>query len=336
MSKITDRYEPKLYETDQTRYALTPAMERLLLKDHLCFQEEIITKIDNKDICRILTGYLQYRRDQDPYLLGSELTEAFEKNQKRRTSSYRMRFGRELTDMICSFDFSREEGFDARILVEKLLSDYCSLPYAEREKIYFYETYLTIMECIRDQTELQIRVRSVPGDVRAFTYKPCLLCMDENSLLCYLAGYSREAGKGGKFSIYAVRLQRIISAYNTKEESNLTKDKQTAIQERIDEFGIAYINQAESEPITVALTENGYLKYLKIMLHQRPLPSEPVEAGDAEFPYILKFQCSHYQIENYFFSFGADAKILSPPELADRFAARYAEAAARYDSKAYE
>lgn len=326
MSGTTDRYEPKLYENDQTRYALTPAMQRMLRKDHLCFHEEIIDDIDSRDIQRILSGYLRYRRDLDVYALEDAVTAALDAPRKRGGGAYRLRFGRELTDLICSFDFSREDNFDKRVLVETLLQAYCSLPYAEREKVFFYDNYLTITECINEQTLLEVRVRTVTGEVRTFSYQPCVLHTDDSSLLCYLAGFSREIGAGSKYGIYAVRLQRIVTAINTKQRFTLDAKQREELQSRLDERGIAYVNQEISDSIRVALTEKGYQNYLKITLHQRPLPSAPVEVQDAEFRYILTFRCSYYQIMYYFFSFGPEVMILEPEILRELFAEKYRRA----------
>ena len=332
MAKTSDKYEPKLYAEEQTRFAMTPAMERMLLRDHLCFHEEIGTKIEGSDITHILYGYLRYQRDQDVNTLEDTVTAAFDIPRKRGGGDYRFRFAKDLTDLICSFDFSREENFNKRILVETLLQGYCSLPYAEREKIFFYDSYLTIRECIREQTMLEIRVRTVPGDIRSFTYKPCVLHTDDHSLLCYLAGYSREIGTKSKYSIYSVRLQRIISAINTKQSFILDDTQQAEITRRIEEFGIAYVNLEYGEPIRVALTEYGYQMYLKILLHQRPLPFAPVEKQDGMYPYVLTFKCSQYQIMNYFFPFGAEAVILEPADLRETFIERYRNAAEAYKS----
>lgn len=244
--------------------------------------------------------------------------------------AYRLRFGRELTDLICSFDFSREENFDKRVMVETILHAYCDMPYAEREKVYYYDCFCTVQECIREHTILEIRVRTVPGELRSFTYKPYVLRADDSSLLCYLAGYSREIGTKAKYGIYSVRLQRVVSAINTKQSFTLDISQVNELDRRIEEFGIAYVNLESVTPIRVALTNEGYQKYLKVLLHQRPLPSAPVEICDGDYPYVLTFQCSKYQISNYFFPFGEEAQVLEPIKLREAFAERYHRASTAY------
>ena len=51
-----------------------------------------------------------------------------------------------------------------------------------------------------------------------------------------------------------------------------------------EELGIAYINFDQTEPLLVALTQQGYNKFTKILLHQRPLPSAPLELCEGDYP----------------------------------------------------
>ena len=324
------KYAPKLYENDQTRYAMTSAIQRTLLRDHLCFCEELTDRTDGRFLSRILIGYLQFQRDRDVAAFENSITAAFDSPCKRIGGEQRFRFNRGLAELVNSFSFSREEHFDKRVLVEALLAGYCRLPYAEREQCYFYEQYQTIQECICEHTELLLSVKSAVGEIRKFQYKPFCLQTDENSLLSYLAGFSHEIGSAKPYGIFSVRLQRILSAVNTKEDGTLGADKVALIRKRIGELGIAYINFDQTEPIRVALTQQGYNKFTKILLHQRPLPSAPLELCEGDYPYLLTFQCSQIQIRNYFFSFGADAKILSPDSLREEFAREYHKAAVLY------
>ena len=48
--------------------------------------------------------------------------------------------------------------------------------------------------------------------------------------------------------------------------------------------------------------------------------------------YELVFDCSYDQIRNYFFSFGAEAEIISPLRLREMFVNDYKKALERYDS----
>ena len=87
----------------------------------------------------------------------------------------------------------------------------------------------------------------------------------------------------------------------------------------------------------VRLTERGYRNlYLKIISYQRPIPiSEPkrVKIGENTF-YDLTFECSYYQIKNYFFSFGAEVQIKSPELVKGWFINDYVKALDAYLSDA--
>lgn len=328
-----DCYGSKLDVDDQTRFALTPPMERLLCRDHLCFHEALIPEHSNKDITRIISGYLRMFSVKDAYALDDQITNAFDSREKLGKGVYRLRFDSELTTLINSFPFSSYKGFDKRVLVETILQRYCALPYAEREKIFFYDTYLTIAGCIKAETELDICVRTITGALRHFSYQPYIIETDESTGLAYLAGYSREVEGAGRYQIFCTRLQRIVSAVDTKRHMPLKPAKRDAIQQRLDELGIAYIN-TEIETFRVALTEDGYQRYLKLLIHQRPLPDSVEQGKDSDWPYVLTFHGSRYQMHNYFFTFGRHIKILSPDHLREQFAQEYRDAAALYGTEA--
>ena len=73
--------------------------------------------------------------------------------------------------------------------------------------------------------------------------------------------------------------------------------------------------------------EKGTQTFLK-KLHSRPVKNEE---KSTEYEYV--FDCSELQAYNYFFSFGADAEILSPPSLRQKFADSYAAASKLYQAK---
>lgn len=110
----------------------------------------------------------------------------------------------------------------------------------------------------------------------------------------------------------------------------MTDEQIEKVRHRIETLGIAYIGMPPRSTVRMALTENGYQKYLKLMLHQRPLPCIPVEMSEGNYPYVLTFGCSTYQIMNYFFPFGSDAMVLEPDELRTEFAEKYRKAAEMY------
>ena len=73
----------------------------------------------------------------------------------------------------------------------------------------------------------------------------------------------------------------------------------------------------------VRLTPSGERKYQQI-LHLRPQYARKEGA-------VYTFTCTQRQVENYFFKFGHDARILAPQELADKFKRMYESAAEQYE-----
>lgn len=87
-------------------------------------------------------------------------------------------------------------------------------------------------------------------------------------------------------------------------------------------FGAAYIpysfdiSRHKIEYSVVELTKYGYeVLFLDKISYQRPLPcmepEEIMENGETKL-YRLTFECSHRQIQNYFFQFGNEAFIVKP------------------------
>ena len=77
--------------------------------------------------------------------------------------------------------------------------------------------------------------------------------------------------------------------------------------------------------IKVKLTPKGKQKYIE-QVHMRP--SGKLE-HNSEDEYI--FTCPERQAEYYFWKFGKDAEIISPPALREKFTLSYKEALALYE-----
>ena len=163
--------------------------------------------------------------------------------------------------------------------------------------------------------------------------------IDENTLSYYLIGYSRIKGSDCDFASRSFKLSRIKECRSKHKESLLSYAEIKTIKEINEKFGSAYIarnlEKKNIEETIVRLTKNGYENlYLKKVSHQRPIPiSAPkqINLNDEEY-YDLTFDCSHYHIENYFFSFGAEAEIIYPLKLREMFANDYKKALERYKS----
>ena len=83
-------------------------------------------------------------------------------------------------------------------------------------------------------------------------------------------------------------------------------------------------SSGSDEQILVRLTEDGVRKY-QSQIYLRPSCSRAI-TGEGDY----SFFCTPRQAEYYFFKFGKDAEILSPPGLRERFLSLYADALKTY------
>ena len=72
----------------------------------------------------------------------------------------------------------------------------------------------------------------------------------------------------------------------------------------------------EETKVVVKLSEKGE-RLLKTILNSKPVKTEKVGEG------LYHFFCSEEQAYNYFFSFSAEAEILSPPALREKLKLSY-------------
>ncbi len=163
--------------------------------------------------------------------------------------------------------------------------------------------------------------------------------IDENTLSYYLIGYSRLKGSSGDFESHSFKLSRIIECRSKHKAAKLSDTEIKTIKDINDKFGSAYIPRnlikKDIEKTIVRLTKNGYENlYLRIISHQRPIPVTPPKqiSLEGEDYYDLTFDCSYQHIRNYFFSFGAEAEVISPLWLRDRFMNDYKKSIERYSS----
>ena len=89
------------------------------------------------------------------------------------------------------------------------------------------------------------------------------------------------------------------------------------MEDTIQKRGVQFL-LSEDDTISVRLTEKGVEMYHR-QIHLRP--SAPKIEGD-----IYIFSCSLSQAEFYFFKFGAEAEMISPPELVEIFRNKYEKA----------
>ena len=220
------------------------------------------------------------------------------------------------------------------IYLKALLEEYCELPYAERECIYYKEAIQNIELAITDREKLKLTLNSkrkpsadaVPGKTVSnnITYlKPLCIQKDTEHLYNYLVGMTSTL-PCGPWNIGCVRLSSIKKISSLKCPSFISTADRQKILEAIQKNGVQYLpDQRDEMTILVQLTSYGERKYHQI-LHLRPQYVK--KEGN-----VYAFDCTMRQAENYFFKFGHDVKILAPQELAEKFKRMYESAAKQYE-----
>ena len=317
-----------------SRYDMSDSTYRQLQRDHIRFEEDYAEKFNNGFICRILINYMCYAQENFLERFESDIEKAFvntEHDQYKKDD--RISFTKQLTEKIAEFDFSTNPSFKKRVVITYLLEQFTLLPLSEREIVYCYLQYTSIKQAM-DKKELLI-VKQLTG--KEFEVKPFDIRIDENTLSYYLIGYSRLKGSEGPFESRSFKLSRINECRSKHKEFELSYKEIRSLVEINEKFGCAYIvrNLEEIEKTIVRLSKKGYENlYLRIISHQRPIPVTPPKqiSLEGEDYYDLTFDCSHQHIRNYFFSFGAEAEVISPLWLRDRFMNDYKKSIERYSS----
>ena len=154
-----------------------------------------------------------------------------------------------------------------------------------------------------------------------YPYKiiPDPLCTQE-----YLACFTRTAEEASSqkrdASFSMARLEKPVVL---KQQAFLSKDDIAKIEEDLEKLSVAYL-LGEPEEIRVRLTDRGNKSY-QTRLYSRPDKDETRSTDE-----VYVFYCSEHQAYNYFFAFGPEAEVLSPPSLRDRMIKNYQSALQPY------
>lgn len=319
-----------------SRYDMSFSTYRQLQRDHIRFVERYTEKFSNGYICRILINYMCYAQDHFLERLENDVVNILnDKRHNEYIKDDRISFTKQLNNKISEFDFSANTAFKKRTTITFLLEQFTQLPLSEREMVFCYHQFTSIKQAM-EKKELLI-VKQLNG--KEYEIKPFDIRIDENTLSYYLIGYSRLKGSGGDFESHSFKMSRIKECRSKHKEAQLTYSEIKTIKEINEKFGSAYIARnlikKDIEKTIVRLTKNGYENlYLRIISHQRPIPiKEPqqIDVNDESF-YELVFDCSYQQIKNYFFSFGAEAEVISPLWLRKRFMNEYKQSLEIYHS----
>lgn len=209
------------------------------------------------------------------------------------------------------------------LYIRSIIEEYCSLPFIKRERIYRKDIYETIEKACAEKKILKIKANYYGKDQLFYVY-PYKVIPDPFHTQAYLVCYSRKAEDEEKDKIVAsFSMARISSPTMLTKTFHLNKQEINNIETQIANYSPAYLI-GRPEQIYVRLTKKGKQSY-QSRLYSRPEKIESLSTDD-----VYVFDCTQQQIFNYFFSFGADAEIISPEYLRNRFKNAHEKALKKY------
>lgn len=220
-----------------------------------------------------------------------------------------------------------EEHYYSRpgLYIRSIIEEYCSLPFIKRERIYRKDIYETIERACAEKRILKMKANYYDKEQLFYVY-PYKIIPDPFHTQAYLVCYSRKAEDEEKDKIVAsFSMARISSPTILAKTFHLNKQEVVNIEAQIANYSPAYL-VGKPEQICVRLTKKGKQSY-QSRLYSRPEKIESLSSDD-----IYVFDCTQQQIFNYFFSFGADAEIISPEYLRNRFKNAHEKALKKYSS----
>lgn len=207
--------------------------------------------------------------------------------------------------------------------IEAIINEYVSLPFSEREKIYFKEKCEKIYTAIQNCFWMRIKVQEKEFKICAY-FLETDKSTNYNYLIC-----SESDDENNKLISFRLQHIRIISV-GKEHFKKCTKAKLKDYKKQIDRLGVPYIQGTNDPMIKVKLTEQGLINY-KRWINQRPKFIGNFPHTDPDGTTTLIFNCSLRQIRNYFFKFGKEALIEEPAELKELFCKDFKEALDKYE-----
>jgi hypothetical protein len=197
--------------------------------------------------------------------------------------------------------------------VKSVIEQYAELPYSERSLSYFSKAIKNIETAIKNKERISIETAEGWHSMRPY-------CIDADKVTAhnYLVGYTKNEDGDEVPNVF--RLSRILNVENDGP-GELSKREIDLIKEAIKKRGVPFLRN-EPQIVKIRLTGNGQKLYSRL-IHNRPVYEK--KDGDT-----LIFSCTATQIEYYFFKFGADAEVIEPASLRDRFKSMYKTALERY------
>ena len=223
-------------------------------------------------------------------------------------------------EILTADDFKENIYYDERlsVYIKCLLEEYFSLSFIERLKIVKKKIYNTINIAIKAGVSLEIDLKT-DNEEKSFIVYPYKIVTNVLHTYDYLTCYSYEKQKNpasktiSSFSL--VRLQESDIKLLHNLSFNLNKNEILALENKMSKVSATYLLGEETK-VVVKLSEKGE-RLLKTILNSKPVKTEKVGEG------LYHFFCSEEQAYNYFFSFSAEAEILSPPALREKLKHSY-------------
>lgn len=209
--------------------------------------------------------------------------------------------------------------------LRSVIEEYCSLPFIKREQIYRKEVYDIVEQACKEKRILKI-FANYYGKKQLFYVYPYKIVPDSFHTQSYLVCYSRKAEEEEKDKIVAsFSMARLKQPTMLVKSFYLNKVEINDIVNCITNYSPAYLVE-KPELIHVRLTKKGKRSY-QSRLYSRPEKIEELSSDD-----VYVFNCTQQQIFNYFFPFCADAEIISPEDLRNRFRNEHIKALRLYST----
>ena len=209
------------------------------------------------------------------------------------------------------------------LYIRSVIEEYCSLPFIKRERIYRKDVYEIIKRACQENRILKIKANYYGKDQLFYVY-PYKIIPDPLHTQSYLVCYSRKAKENDADKIVAsFSMARMNPPTMLAKTFHLNKQEIANIETQIANYSPAYL-VGKPEQIKVKLTKKGKKSY-QTRLYSRPEKIEFLSNDD-----IYVFDCTPQQIFDYFFPFGADAEIISPESLRNRFRTSLIKSLERY------
>lgn len=263
-----------------------------------------------------------------------QLIERFIYNPAPKEKTLKIRLQNDIYDILGpSIPLADEEYRSAGNYIKALIEDYASQSFFRREEIYFRELYERIRSAVGngERSLMTVRIRSANGELVDYRIKIYDISTESDAPYHYLITLSKPAAESRSIYKPAVfRLSRIVKLYDTPSygSGKITAKEKKELLDAIKLKSIPYLLD-DVDDYAIELTPGGVKKY-KSILHLRPAADPSMTKTLRSGSQVMHFKATYRQIENYFFKFGKDARIISPKRAADSFSNAYLSAYEKY------